>query len=242
MRGTFGEVRVCRAGVVKQPHNKATRAFAKHEWKALRALQGSQYTPTPKSFDVATGSITMSRALGIACDRLVLQRKICFNIEHLGQLQSAIYYLWNKGWVHCDIKPANIVFDPEANRFVLVDFGLAVQHGSRVVSNCVYSERYRAPELCLCERTVFACSTMDVWAMGIAFCELHLKEFAITLRPSSRMHALRWVDAALALVRTDRLREHLRDMLQVMEPRARRLSHSAIHALMSSSTSRAKTS
>lgn len=240
MRGTFGEVRVCSDGVVKRPLSKAARGVSKHEWKALRALQGSAFTPSPKSFDVKTGSITMSQAPGLPCDKIVPLRRFRFGITHLRQLQNAIYYLWAKGWVHGDIKPANMVYDLQLDRFVIVDFGLAAQHGSHVLSNSVYSYRYRPPELCLFERNVRACSTTDVWAMGVTFCELHLHEFGVTLEPSSRMHALRWVDVALALVANDELRECLREMLQVLEPRARRLSQADIHALTSCKTSRAR--
>ena len=181
-------------------------------------------------------------AAGHACNKLVPLRRFRFELQHLRQLQSVVYYLWDRGWVHRDTKPANMVYDVELDRFVLVDLGLAVRRGALVQSSLAYSSRYRAPELCIADRRVLACNTTGAWAAGVAPCELRLHEFGATLRPACRMSALRWVDVALALVRSDALRAHLRRMLQVFEPCARRLTHADTHPLASASTSRASSS
>jgi eukaryotic-like serine/threonine-protein kinase len=77
------------------------------------------------------GSMAPARALGI-----------------LKQVASAVDYLHAHGIVHCDIKPANIMFDPRAHDFVkLIDFGIACEkHMQPERRGLVGTPAYMAPE------------------------------------------------------------------------------------------------
>jgi serine/threonine-protein kinase len=66
----------------------------------------------------------------------------------LEQVASAVDYLHAHGIVHCDIKPANIMFDPRAHDFVkLIDFGIACEkHMQAERRGLVGTPAYMAPE------------------------------------------------------------------------------------------------
>jgi serine/threonine protein kinase/tetratricopeptide (TPR) repeat protein len=70
----------------------------------------------------------------------------------LGQVSRALAYLHGMGRVHLDLKPANILLD-HGGRAVLVDFGVTVSVGGRMVGEAVATSglwagtaRYTAPE------------------------------------------------------------------------------------------------
>jgi len=69
-------------------------------------------------------------------------------VNILKQVASAVDYLHAHGIVHCDIKPANIMFDPRAHDFVkLIDFGIACEkHMQPERRGLVGTPAYMAPE------------------------------------------------------------------------------------------------
>ncbi|MEO3757872.1 serine/threonine-protein kinase [Mycobacterium sp. B14F4] len=69
----------------------------------------------------------------------------------LAQIADALDYIHNRAIVHCDVKPTNILVEPDGPRAVLIDFGVAVaitddicrRPGDEVEASLPYS----APEL-----------------------------------------------------------------------------------------------
>jgi glycogen synthase kinase 3 beta len=86
------------------------------------------------------------------------------------QLFAGVQYLHSIGITHRDLKPPNLVVDPEVGELKICDFGSAKMLKPNETSvSYIASRFYRAPEL------VFDCSTytesIDIWAAGCVFAE-----------------------------------------------------------------------
>ncbi|GAA1865205.1 hypothetical protein GCM10009836_51930 [Pseudonocardia ailaonensis] len=93
-------------------------------------------------------------------------------LAHLGQqLASALRYLHERGRVHCDVKPSNVVVSAGVTR--VIDLALARTPGPAPAE--VGSARYMAPEQCTGGLVTPA---TDVWAVGVV-----LHEAATGTRP-----------------------------------------------------------
>lgn len=82
---------------------------------------------------------------GVQRLRIVPQR-----LAALGQIADALDYIHNRAIVHCDVKPANILIEPDGSRAVLIDFGVAVELTDdfcRRPTEVEASLPYSAPEL-----------------------------------------------------------------------------------------------
>ena len=81
------------------------------------------------------------------------------------QLFRALAYIHSKGICHRDVKPSNVLVDPDTGRAQLCDFGSAVREipGQSYVSY-IATRSYRAPEL-LFGSTHYT-QSVDVWAAG----------------------------------------------------------------------------
>jgi eukaryotic-like serine/threonine-protein kinase len=81
------------------------------------------------------------------------------------QILAAIRAAHNAGVLHRDVKPANVLLDPD-DRVMLTDFGLAVADGSPRVTTTgliLGSPAYMSPE---CTRGEPATAASDLWSLG----------------------------------------------------------------------------
>ena len=87
------------------------------------------------------------------------------------QIARALNYIHNKKICHRDIKPQNILLDPQTNRIYICDFGSA-KLLKREESNVSYicSRFYRAPELLLGNE--YYTTSIDIWSFGCVVAEL----------------------------------------------------------------------
>lgn len=83
------------------------------------------------------------------------------------QMLRSLAYIHNIGVCHRDIKPQNILVDPESHVVKLCDFGSAkkLQKDETNISY-ICSRYYRAPELIFGATDYNFC--IDVWSLGIS--------------------------------------------------------------------------
>eukprot|EP01101_Sappina_pedata_P005925 TRINITY_DN2828_c0_g1_i1.p1 TRINITY_DN2828_c0_g1~~TRINITY_DN2828_c0_g1_i1.p1 ORF type:complete len:495 (+),score=179.86 TRINITY_DN2828_c0_g1_i1:144-1628(+) len=97
---------------------------------------------------------------------------ICVKL-HMYQLARSLAYIHSLGICHRDIKPQNLLLDPQSGVLKLCDFGSAkiLVPGEPNVSY-ICSRYYRAPELIFGSTTYT--TAIDIWSMGCVMAELLL--------------------------------------------------------------------
>lgn len=89
--------------------------------------------------------------------------------QWLCDVLDGLQYLHEKGFIHRDLKPGNILFD-EVERPVIIDFGAAVQASAHTVTQGEFSYAYAAPEQISGKGTPFAGT--DLFALAATWYEL----------------------------------------------------------------------
>jgi len=119
-----------------------------------------------------------------------LQQKIAFNqpisevdfLHYSIQLCKGLQHLHQHKFVHCDIKPSNVLISSE-NQIVIIDFGMATQIGGTPAGG---NESYKPPEANSPDYKIS--TSYDVFGAGIIMYEL-LSGQQLFSNPSS---FLRW--------------------------------------------------
>lgn len=88
----------------------------------------------------------------------------------VAQIVGALTYLHQRGVVHCDIKPGNILLEHGAPRAVLIDFGIARAPGFVGQPVAVGTTQYMAPEQA--DPRVSCDGRADLYALGVVIFEL----------------------------------------------------------------------
>ena len=87
----------------------------------------------------------------------------------LAQLTVALDYLHQRGIVHCDLKPGNIMLEHAAPRVVLLDFGIARAPDFDGQLAAVGTPQYMAPEQADAQATCDG--RTDIYALGVLIYE-----------------------------------------------------------------------
>ncbi|SEH66279.1 serine/threonine protein kinase [Mycolicibacterium rutilum] len=120
-------------------------------------------------YERGPGWLTMELVTGGGVQRL---RTVAERLTALGQIADALDYTHNRAIVHCDVKPANILVEPDGSRAVLIDFGVAVTLADDICRRPTQVETslpYSAPELLTGHAPTEA---TDVYALACTTVEL----------------------------------------------------------------------
>ena len=105
----------------------------------------------------------------------IIEKKKRLDAEHVSWIVSrvlnALKYLHFNGVVHGDIKPQNIIVQPESHNVVVVDFGLAAIRPKRDTTNKGYTPIFAAPEQIdgsplVPETDMYCLGTTMIYALG----------------------------------------------------------------------------
>jgi casein kinase II subunit alpha len=88
---------------------------------------------------------------------------------------EALAFAHARGIMHRDVKPGNIMFNPDSGRVQLIDWGLAERYepGS-VYPTQVATGRYKGPELLLNYQQYGP--SLDIWCLGVTFASILCQE------------------------------------------------------------------
>ncbi len=116
------------------------------------------------SSEVQAPLLVMELIEGITLEHLIKTRSIGpkERMTILNEIAEALGYMHDKGVVHCDIKPENIIF---GDRIKLVDFGLATYQESITDRRNMGTFHYMAPEQGIVMGSI--CTATDVYALGV---------------------------------------------------------------------------
>jgi serine/threonine protein kinase len=99
-------------------------------------------------------------------------------LQVLGHVSRLIQDLHGTGYVHRDLKPGNIMWEPHTSVWVLIDFGLVASIGSRAPVG--FTPTYAAPEAAQAYRQndadMLVTTELDAWALGVIALEIVLQK------------------------------------------------------------------
>jgi serine/threonine protein kinase len=101
-------------------------------------------------------------------------------VQVLGHVSQRIADLHKEGFVHRDLKPGNIMWQPRTYSWVLIDFGLVARIKESAPVGC--TPGYAAPETALAllqgHKQMIVDEKVDSWALGVIAYELLMERSA----------------------------------------------------------------
>ena len=140
-----------------------------------RVLWDLHHPSLPTLRDVLVGpdgrlALAMRFVEGTALDQL-RPLDVATAVQVLGRLLRALRVLHHRGLVHNDLKPANVILEPDRHGVVLVDFGMCSVRPGRRSRAAGFTPLFVAPEVAagappLPESDLYSLGLTVLWALG----------------------------------------------------------------------------
>jgi serine/threonine-protein kinase len=157
-------------------HGIGIRMFI-NELSILHSLQGHSGIVELYGYTISSTKmiIIMEHAKGITLHDLISYYDIAYLNMLLicRQIASTMIYMHSKNIIHCDMKPDNIIINPETYSIKLIDFGFSIQldpSNTIVRGDPCGTTGYIAPEVMFHGQFGTAC---DVYSFGVLLYVLH---------------------------------------------------------------------
>jgi eukaryotic-like serine/threonine-protein kinase len=85
------------------------------------------------------------------------------------QVCDALYFVHNKGKVHLDIKPSNIMINPDNFKVKVIDFGISMDIRKEALKMPLGTPSYMSPEQIDSGRIL---PQTDIFSLGVTLCEM----------------------------------------------------------------------
>lgn len=99
-------------------------------------------------------------------NRLSSKQRIEYIHPFIERLGEKLDYLHRREIYHLDVKPSNILIDPEKQELKLIDFGLAIRESLTTSRTLIFPLGYAAPELVL-HKLQLVNRTSDYFSVGV---------------------------------------------------------------------------
>lgn len=99
------------------------------------------------------------------------------------ELLNAVSYLHNRGIIHNDLKPSNILISYTGNNVKLIDLGIADDDAHFYIKTPGFTDGYAAPELLEKRKTDVR---SDIYSLGVIMKELFGKQYSLVWRKCIR--------------------------------------------------------
>lgn len=166
-----GEIVAVKVLYLAEHTDLKTLAFFEREIRAMQQLRHPYIVPLRDYYlSAQLAYIVMPFFESTVADRLVTRlyspREAAQMLTHLAY---ALDHAHSLGYIHCDLKPSNLMLDAKGQLY-LADFGLAKSIGRRSADQFAFgTPPYMAPELA---DGAAADVRTDVYALGVLLCEL----------------------------------------------------------------------
>lgn len=163
--------------------------------KEIKTLAELDHPHIARFLDIGTSEkgkpfFVMEYVDGVSVTEHCNKKKFSINerLEFFRKILDAISYSHSKGFLHCDIKPNNIIVDSKGTPKV-IDFGIASKYGSFIVGKSqttffqnAFTPNYASPEQIKGEKNLS--ETTDVYSLGVVLYELLTGQLPIELNES----------------------------------------------------------
>ncbi|CAA0119132.1 Serine/threonine-protein kinase PrkC [BD1-7 clade bacterium] len=159
---------------VLSPELRQEKGFAERFYREANIVGALSHPNVISIFDAGKQAkhyyMSMDYLPGPSCKRQIADRQISPSqaIRILQDITKAANYVHQQGYLHCDIKPDNILFRPDGSA-VLTDFGITRELHGQTQSGVAGTPHYMSPEQAQGKKLD---ARSDIYSLGVCLYEM----------------------------------------------------------------------